>query len=160
MRRRRRTALYMPPGKPGPGKVIRPQVRFGSSLTQVASVPGLYDLELHTSLHWLNRLTRTLVMQMHDIVSEVFEHLAPGLSDRYSGPWEVSDRKRTQQTLASAARVCRLWSEPALDVLWRVTDSFLYLFNLLPSLEKTRISGNRESYVSSSTPVVNVCSQP
>ena len=42
------------------------------------------------------------------------------------------------------ARVCKLWSDIALDILWREIDELYILFRILAPLTKT----DEESYVS------------
>ncbi|KAH9951840.1 hypothetical protein B0H21DRAFT_888176 [Amylocystis lapponica] len=75
-----------------------------------------------------------------DILYEVFGHLA---LRRNVQPipwlWDVNlhVRRTTEtRTLARAARVCRTFSDPALDVLWESLDSFLPLLLLYDALVK------------------------
>ncbi|KAH9948645.1 hypothetical protein B0H21DRAFT_220625 [Amylocystis lapponica] len=79
----------------------------------------------------------------YDAIYEVFQHLS------HSNALD-SDRLN-RQVLARAARVCRAFSAPALDVLWREPENLLSLFRVLPSLE--RKDGTRDSaYFLSSIP--------
>ncbi|KAI0352051.1 hypothetical protein OH77DRAFT_832351 [Trametes cingulata] len=68
-----------------------------------------------------------------DILVDVFENLAPGSKLPVEAPsLLVAARKRRQKTLARCARVCRAFSGPALQVLWRVIDDVMHLFRILP----------------------------
>lgn len=69
-----------------------------------------------------------------DILSDIFEYFAP---DEYSflvnTPEQVEYRKASRITLASAALVCKAFSDPALAVLWRVLDEIASLLRVLPN---------------------------
>ncbi|KAH9948981.1 hypothetical protein B0H21DRAFT_731001 [Amylocystis lapponica] len=71
-----------------------------------------------------------------DIVSEVFEHVPSDPSQHL----DLSDR----YTLAQAARVCRVFSDPALNVLWRHLFNPLPLFRLFTPLQQTQRRHDRE----------------
>ncbi|KAI0333338.1 hypothetical protein GY45DRAFT_1432563 [Cubamyces sp. BRFM 1775] len=79
-------------------------------------------------------MSSNLVFQCAELAAEIFNHLAPGplsQKDTVQYRWLRSDRQRS---LARAARVCRLWSVPALDVLWRVVDDVRDLLRVLPCI--------------------------
>ena len=64
-----------------------------------------------------------------DILPHVFEQLSPGWRE-YS--FEVSGLENSR-ALALAARTCRAFSGPALDILWRALDNVHALLRLFPS---------------------------
>ncbi|KAI0359194.1 hypothetical protein OH77DRAFT_1010339 [Trametes cingulata] len=68
-----------------------------------------------------------------DILVDVFENLAPGSKLPRASQLLVAARKKRQKTLARGACVCRAFSGPALQVLWRVIDDVKHLFRILPS---------------------------
>ncbi len=68
-----------------------------------------------------------------EILTEIFDYLSPGRPDEDALPKERLHRREAQKALARAARVCRALSGPALDVLWRVTDSLTALLSIIPS---------------------------
>jgi len=55
-----------------------------------------------------------------DVLLEIFEHLSP---------------RNDSAVLSAAARVCRSFCGPALDVLWSELDDLVPLFQLLHALE-------------------------
>lgn len=86
-----------------------------------------------------------------EIVSEIFEYLSPGSPEVEAFPRQKTARREAQRSLARLARVCRAFSAPALNVLWRVTDDLIYLLSILPSFKwvryKTYVSDIRPSGV-------------
>ena len=54
-------------------------------------------------------------------------------------------------TLASCACVSRAFSEPALEVLWKVADGLVNLFSLLSKSMKTLFGGEDKYHVRSTT---------
>ncbi|KAI0710294.1 hypothetical protein C8T65DRAFT_777735 [Cerioporus squamosus] len=74
------------------------------------------------------------ILVQQDILDEVFSHLTPEWDegDTDDPNWDPSDRKLLRSTLAASALVCRVFSEKALDALWRVLDSIVPLLRLLP----------------------------
>ncbi|KAH9856729.1 hypothetical protein C2E23DRAFT_808842 [Lenzites betulinus] len=75
--------------------------------------------------------SRALLCQ--EILVEVLGHLSPGRPDDHALPKIRLQRREAQKALAHVARVCRAFMSPALDVLWRVTDSLHHLLAILPS---------------------------
>ncbi|KAI0657727.1 hypothetical protein C8Q70DRAFT_1000386 [Cubamyces menziesii] len=76
-----------------------------------------------------------LVFQCDELATEIFSHLAPGplsKQDTIQYRWLRNDRQRA---LSRAARMCRAWSEPALDALWRVVDDVHDLLRVLPCID-------------------------
>ena len=70
----------------------------------------------------------------HDILADIMSFIHPG---EYPGVWcrdrdEERERKLCLRTLASAAMVCRMFSEHAQDVLWAALDDIEPLLRLLP----------------------------
>ena len=83
--------------------------------------------------------TAQRVLLCRDILAEIFEQMSPdwleiGLCDPDAARRQ---RKAWRRTLASCARVCHGFRDPALDVLWRVLDDVDVVFDLLPSLQRT-----------------------
>jgi len=76
-----------------------------------------------------------------DILFEICQQVLPwrevSITDALGRRILVSERK-ARSTLASCARVSRVFSDPALRVLWRQMDTLLPLFNLLPYLRGER----------------------
>lgn len=83
-------------------------------------------------------------LQCHDIVVEIFQHLYTPSDFRIHGltSWDYDINGSAllhlnQSTLAYAARTCRAFSGPALDVLWRDLPDIISLFRILPHYEGT-----------------------
>ena len=82
---------------------------------------------------------------------DIFQCLDPGYEAIY-GLSQTSDeaeavvatfaRRESQKTLARAAQVCRAFSEPALDVLWRNVDNIVHLLSLLPAFSRSHGDGD------------------
>ncbi|KAI1788312.1 hypothetical protein LXA43DRAFT_645500 [Ganoderma leucocontextum] len=79
----------------------------------------------------------------HEILVEILAYLSPGWfpwlrSDRDSDSRkseireDIKTRRALQRTLASCARTCQAFSEPALAELWRVLDHYILLLRFLP----------------------------
>ena len=66
-------------------------------------------------------------LKNHDILSLIFQHF-----DFQPGSQTVV---QTRKDLFSAAKTCKAFVEPALDLLWRVLPSLLPLLLLLPFAE-------------------------
>ncbi|RDX40421.1 hypothetical protein OH76DRAFT_1562135 [Lentinus brumalis] len=98
------------------------------------------------------------ILTQQDVLDEVFSHLTPEWIEVVSPAWDEdpdpdtedpdydpsaeADRKLLRSTLATAALVCRIFSEKALAALWRVLDNIVPLLRLLPgtrSLSNIRI---------------------
>ncbi|RPD52326.1 hypothetical protein L227DRAFT_582132 [Lentinus tigrinus ALCF2SS1-6] len=83
-------------------------------------------------------MTATLqALSCDEIIEEILEKLAPGrlprdVDEQYCLPEDRAQRRLAQRTLARAARVCRAFEGPALNVLWRVVDDILHLLGVLP----------------------------
>ncbi|KAI0764400.1 hypothetical protein BD413DRAFT_641172 [Trametes elegans] len=77
----------------------------------------------------------TIQSIMHeDILSRLFGHLSPDLLvEAREFPAIAAERKIRRHTLAMSARVCRAFSEAALNVLWRTLDDITQLFSVIPS---------------------------
>ena len=75
-----------------------------------------------------------------DVLHLIFEHF-----DLHPGSKTMA---QTRKDLLSAAKICKAFSGPALDLLWRVLPSLLPLLLLLPSAEVT--NGHYVSYISGS----------
>ncbi|KAI1788328.1 hypothetical protein LXA43DRAFT_925115 [Ganoderma leucocontextum] len=73
-----------------------------------------------------------------EILLEIFEYLSPGSPDTRAFPRQKAGRREAQRSLARLARVCRAFSAPALNVLWRVTDDLIHLLSILPSFKLVR----------------------
>ncbi|EIW54027.1 uncharacterized protein TRAVEDRAFT_74323 [Trametes versicolor FP-101664 SS1] len=74
----------------------------------------------------------------HDILSKIFEHLEPGGVPHFDEfPAVISERQLRQYTLAASARVCRSFTAPALDVLWRHMCNFNNLLCLFSTYSST-----------------------
>ncbi|KAI0629724.1 hypothetical protein C8Q77DRAFT_304933 [Trametes polyzona] len=78
-----------------------------------------------------------------EILIEIFKHLTPGSPNKYALPRLRARRRENQKALARAACVCRAFSEPALDILWRVVDCLPDLLCVLPSFTLH----NKKTYV-------------
>ena len=79
-------------------------------------------------------------LRCRDIQLEIFEQMSvPWFEDDPFNTLEYSPSVITpwRHTLASSARVCRAFSELALDILWRTLDDIGVLFKILPSLTRT-----------------------
>lgn len=61
-------------------------------------------------------------LSVNEILREIFQHVCP-----------LHMLGASRSTLACAARTCRIFTEPALDVLWQIIPDFMPLFLLLPS---------------------------
>ena len=72
------------------------------------------------------------VFRCEELATEIFNHLAPGPLRKTDTVQYRLCRRQRQTTLARAACVCRAWSDPALNVLWRVVDDIHNLLSLLP----------------------------
>ncbi|RPD52325.1 hypothetical protein L227DRAFT_62324 [Lentinus tigrinus ALCF2SS1-6] len=74
-------------------------------------------------------------LNCREIFEEVFDKLSPGpqLDDEDCLPELRVQCHLAQGTIARAARVCRSFEDPALNVLWRVVDSIPDLLRILPS---------------------------
>ncbi|KAI0359218.1 hypothetical protein OH77DRAFT_1395521, partial [Trametes cingulata] len=94
------------------------------------------------------------VLQCRDMVAEILEHLAPGWPREGSSKPEERARQRDMRfrTLASAALVSKLFSELALDVLWRVLDDIDVLLELFPSLKEHQHYGSTIRVLDEVTP--------
>ncbi|KAI0753421.1 hypothetical protein C8Q80DRAFT_1152095 [Daedaleopsis nitida] len=87
-------------------------------------------------------------LQCHDIVVEIFQHLyipsdlhnADDYGDRLDWTEDAAVRLNLS-TLACAARACRTFSGPALDILWRDLPDILSLSRILPHHEGTIDNG-------------------
>ena len=83
-------------------------------------------------------ITNFTLAQMHhclsvpEILSNIFQYVKCAIKE---GP----------ATLASAARTCKTFSEPALDILWRDQSSLMPLIKCLPAnaLKESRFSKSR-----------------
>lgn len=76
-----------------------------------------------------------------DVLHLIFEHF-----DLQPGSNTIA---QTRKNLLFAAKTCKAFSEPALNLLWRVLPSLLPLLLLLPSAEVT--NGHYVSYTSGSS---------
>ena len=77
-------------------------------------------------------------LRCQDILTEIFKHLSPGWLDEWKrDPQCAQDQKTQRQALASAARVCRAFSDPALDVLWRALDDVQPVLWLFPTFVRS-----------------------
>ncbi|KAH9919433.1 hypothetical protein B0H21DRAFT_225903 [Amylocystis lapponica] len=93
-----------------------------------------------------------------DILQEVFSYLAPRQNVRYNPWWPTTEHWQFQHCdndLASAARVCRDFSNPALDVLWASLDSFLPLLRLFHAFEEKPFESS-DQLITSGSGVANV----
>ncbi|TFK31481.1 hypothetical protein BDQ12DRAFT_694072 [Crucibulum laeve] len=102
----------------------------GLSTSASASLPhGQAQAQVHTS-HPPHGFSKFILNQ--DVVDIVFQHFG-GVH------YHMSDLERqlSRNALALAARVCRSFSNAALDHLWRYLDSWLPLLQLLPSFKQS-----------------------
>ena len=69
-----------------------------------------------------------------ELMRIIFEFLYPGRAEWKVDdlPWETIQRRHA---LAASARVCRAWSEHALDVLWGALDNMHPLLRVFSSYE-------------------------
>ncbi|KAL6306482.1 hypothetical protein BKA93DRAFT_142945 [Sparassis latifolia] len=68
-------------------------------------------------------------LECYDILQLIFDHfLLPDDAD-------VVAARACRRTLASAARVCQAFSDPALNSLWETLDDLLHVLNVLPCVE-------------------------
>lgn len=85
------------------------------------------------------------MLQIPHLLEEVFNHLAPetrrdSCVGHVSGSRaSSSNSRRTEKdghcALARSARVCKVFADPALDVLWRELDDLLVLLRILPPFQ-------------------------
>ncbi|KAI0667119.1 hypothetical protein C8Q78DRAFT_1082620 [Trametes maxima] len=73
------------------------------------------------------------VFQCQELAATIFQCFDPGPLRDADFTTDRLHRRTNQLTLANAARVSRSWTDPALDVLWRVVDDVTSLLSLLPS---------------------------
>ena len=94
--------------------------------------------------------TALRVLLCRDIVVEIFEEMSPFWIEDYPHHTEtdVQRQKSWRRSLASCACVCRAFSGPALDVLWRVLDDVDVALQVLPSFQKA--SSKETPHVSTS----------
>ncbi|OCH87227.1 hypothetical protein OBBRIDRAFT_172719 [Obba rivulosa] len=73
-------------------------------------------------------------LEVYEILSEILEQLSPS---RRPLPQKESTYSRlsTRRSLSSSARVCTLWSDVALKVLWAERGSVKPLLNLFSSFD-------------------------
>ncbi|TFK87401.1 hypothetical protein K466DRAFT_113048 [Polyporus arcularius HHB13444] len=72
-----------------------------------------------------------------EILEAIFEVFSPGRVQQHDFALHSEagvQRRLAQRTLARAARVCRAFEDPALNVLWRVVDDIVDLLRILPAL--------------------------
>ena len=72
-------------------------------------------------------------LEIQEILSNIFDHF-----------FLVDDRAATTD-LAALARTCRVFKEPALDVLWRILDNLSPLARCLP--EASHRLGSSQEYM-------------
>ena len=70
-----------------------------------------------------------------EVLFEIFEWLDPGSVDPDARPRERVERRRRQRALARLARTCQVFTDPALNVLWRVVDDLVTTLSLLPGFK-------------------------
>ncbi|KAL1945271.1 hypothetical protein VTO73DRAFT_2122 [Trametes versicolor] len=85
------------------------------------------------------------MLQIPHLLEEVFNHLAPetrrdsGVGHVFGSRVSSSNSRRTEKdghcALARSARVCKVFADPALDVLWRELDDLLVLLRILPPFQ-------------------------
>lgn len=89
-----------------------------------------------TSYMSANLPPSTRVLQCRDLLVEIFGHLSPELLPPRTGFLRPGQRQNLHRdTLASSARVCKAFLDPALDVLWHTLDDVSTLLELVPSFE-------------------------
>ncbi|KAH9856728.1 hypothetical protein C2E23DRAFT_453452 [Lenzites betulinus] len=75
------------------------------------------------------------VLQSPEVLKEICLQLAPGELDT-EAPYKLRTRRwLRRKTLAHLARVCRAFSDPALDVLWEVVEDVMPILSILPPFE-------------------------
>ncbi|KAI0333335.1 hypothetical protein GY45DRAFT_1272531 [Cubamyces sp. BRFM 1775] len=79
-------------------------------------------------------MSATHVFRCEELAMEIFSHLAPGPLRKTDTPQYRYHRAQRRTALARAARVCRAWEVPALNVLWKVVDEIFDLLLILPSM--------------------------
>ncbi|KAI0698305.1 hypothetical protein C8T65DRAFT_742878 [Cerioporus squamosus] len=85
-----------------------------------------------------SRQAATQALKNSDITSIIFRCLCPGSLAEAEADERAKYRRRiAQKTLARAARTCRAFKSPALDVLWRSVDAIVHLLSVLPSFLPT-----------------------
>ena len=81
------------------------------------------------------------VLQIPEMLSNIFDHCSPMALSSCA----AEDRRKAAHKLATLARMCHAFKEPALDALWRGLDDLSPLARCLPEASR-RLS--RESTVS------------
>lgn len=75
------------------------------------------------------------MLRIPHIIEEIFLQFLPDWSDDGPLVYGVDHAQRTKaqrQMLAQLARVCKNFSQPALDILWKNLDEFGCLLHVLP----------------------------
>ncbi|OBZ66648.1 hypothetical protein A0H81_13400 [Grifola frondosa] len=75
---------------------------------------------------------------MRDILNEIFLHLHPGSGEPFEERTEEDNDNST--ALATCARVCKSFSEPALDVLWHSLPDCIPLLSILSAFQKIPVA--------------------
>ncbi|CAL1695410.1 unnamed protein product [Somion occarium] len=70
-----------------------------------------------------------------EILLQVFSYLRPP-NNRWNDRYYVGKIRSARKTLASMARTCKLFSEPALNLLWERQNSILPLLKVLPTFRR------------------------
>ncbi|KAI0366736.1 hypothetical protein BV20DRAFT_951577 [Pilatotrama ljubarskyi] len=87
-------------------------------------------------------------LQFPEILSSICLQLAPGRLKNKAHRRQRVERMLKQKTLARLARVCRAFSEPALDMLWQLLDNISHLLSVLPPfIDGGRPGGGKRVYV-------------
>ncbi|KAI0753447.1 hypothetical protein C8Q80DRAFT_1351706 [Daedaleopsis nitida] len=76
------------------------------------------------------------VLLCHELLEGIFRQMSTGMVHPDDKPEDIRDRVELRRTLACSARVCQIFYEPALNVLWCALDNLVPLLRLLPGFEK------------------------
>lgn len=80
-------------------------------------------------------------LQNSDVLHEVFTWLRPQLLRGDFTPEEEDKRKNARHDLTNIALVCKVFSEHALDTLWRELDDLLPVMQLLTESHDFDVDG-------------------
>ena len=76
------------------------------------------------------------VLFTQELLEAIFNQLSTGMQHPDDSPEDVLERAELRRTLACAARVCQVFREPALNVLWCALDSIVPLLRIIPSFQE------------------------
>ena len=84
----------------------------------------------------------TFILMMATLTEErkhAFAHQALGIPEIICTAFEELEQEDRKGTLTSAAQLCRFFTEPALDMVWRDLDvGIIPLLSILPLTNKAR----------------------